>query len=38
MAAMDCIQPPEKDLQPIICKKNAIAALKRGKYAIADNI
>ena len=37
---LDCIQPPEEDLQPILRKEVeiAVASLKKGKSAGVDNI
>ena len=39
-AALDCSQPPEEDLQPILREKVeiALASLKKGKSAGVDNI
>ena len=39
-AVLDCSQPPEEDLQPILCEEVeiAVASLKKGKSAGVDNI
>ena len=39
-AVLDCSQPPEEDLQPILREEVeiAVASLKKGKYAGVDNI
>ena len=39
-AVLDCSQPSEEDLQPILCKgvEIAVASLKNGKSAGVDNI
>ena len=39
-AVLDCSQPPEKDLQPILREEDeiAVASLKKGKSAGVDNI
>ena len=39
-AVLDCIQPPEEDLQPILREEVeiAVAALKKGKSAGVDTI
>ena len=39
-AVLDCSQPPEEDLQPILCEEVEIAvpSLKEGKSAEFDNI
>ena len=39
-AVLDCNQPPEEELLPILREEGeiAVAALKRGKSAGADNI
>ena len=39
-AVLDCSQPPEEDLQPILCEEVEIAeaSLKKGKFAGVDNI
>ena len=39
-AVLYCSQPPDEDLQPILCEKVEIAAasLKKGKSARVDNI
>ena len=37
---LDCSQPPEEDLQPILCEEVeiAVASLKKGKSGEVDNI
>ena len=39
-AVLDCSQPPEEDLQPILRKEVeiAVASLKKGKSVGVDNI
>ena len=39
-AVLDCSQPPEEDLQPILIEEVeiAVASLKKGKSAGVDNI
>ena len=39
-AVLNCIQPPEEDLQPILREEVeiAVASLKKGKSVVADNI
>ena len=39
-AVLDCSQPPEEDLQPILREEAeiAVASLKKGKSAEVDNI
>ena len=40
IAVLDCSQPPEEDLQPILREEVeiAVASLKKGKSARVDNI
>ena len=40
MTTLDCSQPPEEDLQPILREKAkmAVESLKKGKSAAVDNI
>ena len=37
---LDCSQPPEEDLQPVLCEEVeiAVASLKKGMSAGIDNI